>query len=309
MAPIEAVGGAQDVISQETTRDEDAAAPAPAAKADTRESAVPRGTPAEPGTLAGLEAYEEDMAREGTTSSESEEGKRVAVLVKALREDSSAEVRRVAAWGLENYAEYKPASDALAAALNTDADESVREMAAWALAESNGGETVAAALNTAFRNTKQPAVRLTAAWAAGEIGDPALVPGLITLLANTDPQLREVAAWSIGSCGTEKAPAPLVALLKDTDRSVRLSAAWALGEIGDAACAGEIEAAFKRETDPEVQRGLIWALGSMGDGSIETLTRLVSSPDPQIRAAAVSSLAGRSNSPWPWPRPEPRPHP
>ena len=60
---------------------------------------------------------------------------RAEVLAKMLRGDSSASVRRIAAWGLHNYGDVRVAVDALIAAVTGDADTDVREMAAWSLAE------------------------------------------------------------------------------------------------------------------------------------------------------------------------------
>lgn len=234
---------------------------------------------------------------------------RAEVLAKSLRTDTDAEVRRVAAWGLSRYAGKETAAKALADALARDASKQVREMSAWALGESRS-PTAIAALEAAFLRDKSPEVKRTAAWAAGSVGSRSSVKGLTTLLADADPNVREVAAWSIGSCSPGAAPPALVRLLGDPDRDVRLAVAWALYEIADGSTADEIEAAFRREKDHEVQRGLIRALGSMGETSVETLTRLVDSPDPEIRAVAVAALAGGNISgPWPWPRPEPRPFP
>ncbi len=247
-------------------------------------------------------------AGEGENSGESkgEAEKRVAILSRSLRGDSSPEVRRVAAWGLERYADSDAAAQALAAAATSDDDDDVREMAVWGLAQSHGH--VAAVLE-AFHD-KTPSVRQTAAWAAGSIGDISAVPALAGLLGDADADTRELAAWSIGSCGPEHAPATLVRLLSDANPSVRLSAAWALREIGDPASADEIESALRREKDTDVSEGLIRALGAMGDRAIGTLTTLVDSGDPKVRAVVITALAGgQTGGPWPWPRPQPRPFP
>jgi beta-lactamase regulating signal transducer with metallopeptidase domain/HEAT repeat protein len=237
------------------------------------------------------------------------EEQRVQVLARSLRTDSDPEVRRVAAWGLANFADADVAAKALAEAVAREQDVDVREMAVWALGESHGSVAVAA-LESAMRTDKSAKVRLTAAWAAGSIGSPTSVAGLTALLADTDPNMRELAAWSIGNCSPEHAPAALIRALGDSDRDVRLAVAWALHTIGDASAADELEAAFHREKDPDVQRGLIRALGSMGDKAVATLTRLVESPDREVRAVAVTALAGgNAGGPWPWPRPEPRPYP
>jgi HEAT repeat protein len=228
---------------------------------------------------------------------------RIQVLAKSLRTDSDAEVRRVAAWGLSRYAGNEVAAKALAEAVMGDENAEVREMATWAL---SGSRTSAAitALEDALRD-KNPEIRRTAVWATGSVGSRSSVEGLTRLLSDPD-----VTAWAIGSCSPELAPAALVRTLGDADRDVRLAAAWALYAIADPNTSDEIESAFRGEKDQEVQRGLIRALGSMGERSIATLTRLVDSSDPEIRAVAVAALAGGNISgPWPWPRPEPRPYP
>jgi len=245
---------------------------------------------------------------EDVAAKEASHGQRAQVLAKSLRTDSDVEVRRVAAWGLSRYANNEVASKALSEALAKDASKDVREMSAWALADSRQTGSVPA-LDAALRD-KSPDVRKTAAWAAGSIGSRSSVPGLIALLADTDPEVREVAAWSIGNCAARPAPPALVKALGDADRDVRLTVAWALYEISDPSTGDEIEAAFRREKDREVQHGLIRALGSMGEQSVQLLTKLVDSPDPEIRAVAVGALAGgNASGPWPWPRPEPRPYP
>jgi beta-lactamase regulating signal transducer with metallopeptidase domain/HEAT repeat protein len=240
---------------------------------------------------------------------EANDAQRAQILAKSLRTDSEVEVRRVAAWGLLQYSDQEVAAKALAEAVAQEADEDVREMATWALANSHTPAAVAA-IDAAFRRDKSARVRQTAVWVAGSMGSPSFVDGLTVLLGDADPAIREVAAWSIANCSPKRAPAALIRLLDDSNRDVRLSTAWALHVIGDASAADELEAAFRREKDPEVQRGLIRALGSMGDSAVPTLTRLVDSPDPEVRAIAIAALAGgNATSPWPWPRPEPRPFP
>jgi HEAT repeat protein/beta-lactamase regulating signal transducer with metallopeptidase domain len=236
--------------------------------------------------------------------------RRAEVLAKMLRSDSSAEIRRIAAWGLNDYGENAAAVDALAAALTGDSDASVREMAAWALSDADESSAAAAALVKALRQDKDARVRATATWALGEVGDASAVDALVPVLSDANADTRELAAWSIGSCEPKKAPAALVALLGDRDRDVRLSATWALYSIEDPDATGALEAAYKRETDPEIRIGMIRALGAMGERSVDALQGLVSSTDPQIRKTAVTALAGgEASGPWPWPRPMPRPFP
>jgi beta-lactamase regulating signal transducer with metallopeptidase domain len=235
---------------------------------------------------------------------------RVALLAKTLRTDTNLSVRRVAAWGLSEYADEQVAVEALAAAAENDADASVREMAVWALAEVQPGSPATPALMKAVKQDQDPKVRATAVWALGSIGDDAAVETLASVLADSDPKLREVAAWAIGSCEPSRAPSALVNALSDRSRDVRESVAWALYTIEDPAAASAIDAALRRETDSEAQLGLIRALGAMGENAVGALERLVASPDSQVRNVAIRALAGGDASgPWPWPRPEPRPFP
>jgi len=235
---------------------------------------------------------------------------RAEVLAKMLRTDSSASVRRIAAWGLHNYGDVRVAVDALIAAVTGDADPDVREMAAWSLAEAEHDSGAAAALVKALRQDKSAQVRATATWALGSVEDASAVDALAAMLSDSNAETREVAAWAIGSCEPSRAPAALVKALGDRERDVRLSAAWALYNIHDEETGAAIEAAYKRETDSEVRIGLIRALGAMGDSSVDALQRLVTSSDSEVRATAVAELAGGGASgPWPWPRPEPRPFP
>jgi hypothetical protein len=89
------------------------------------------GTPAE-ARAAELRARLGAAARGGAAAPDDE---RAALLARVLRTDTSAELRRVAAWGLAEHAAAAAAAPALAAALRSDRAAPVREMAAWALAE------------------------------------------------------------------------------------------------------------------------------------------------------------------------------
>ncbi len=252
------------------------------------------------------------IAKAGVTANQTPD-ERAAVLAKTLRTDSSAAIRRIAAWGLQNYAETEVASSALVYALGSDSDAEVREMSAWALADAKASTTVISALSKAAETDKDPKVREKAVWALGNIGDEAAVPALVTALASPDANVRSTAAWAIGNCGPKQAPPALIKLLSDSDPNVRKTAAWALYNIEDPAALPALEAAFNKETDQEIRRDLIRAIGASAndDAAVSVLQRLVTSPDPEIRKAAVTALAGGhgGGGPWPQPRPEPRPYP
>ncbi len=230
-----------------------------------------------------------------------------ATLVRVLRTDSEASVRRTAAWALAGSAE-TDATEALAVALHGDASAEVRETAAWALG--NGDEGGTAALGEALRKDGDPEVRARAAWALGQRRLDDLSP-LLAAASDKQPEVREVAIWGVGSQRVAKAPEAVVAALRDGDGRVRLVAAWALGQIGDRASIAPLKAAFKDEKDDEVRRALFHALYLIGERSTEVADWAFASKDPELREMGIQMLAAHRSGPWPWPwpRPEPRPTP
>jgi beta-lactamase regulating signal transducer with metallopeptidase domain/HEAT repeat protein len=237
---------------------------------------------------------------------------RPVLLAKILRTDANAELRRIAAWGLSEYANTDVASDALANAVAHDSDVNVREMAAWALGDgderSNHGASDA--LAAALKSDASVKVRATAAWALGNIGSRSTIPALVAALNDASPEVRRRALWAIGNAEPHEAPKEVMALLKDKDPEVRELAAWALYEIEDPQSAPALNAALKVETDKDLQISYIRAIAAMGEKSVDAIRELLESSDPKIKSMAVRALAGGDAAgPWPWPWPEPRPYP
>jgi beta-lactamase regulating signal transducer with metallopeptidase domain len=230
---------------------------------------------------------------------------RRATLLRVLRTDADASVRRTAAWALAQTHD-AAAVAGLVAALRGDTSSEVREMAAWALADAAGPES-SAVLTEALRGGRVAEVRATAAWALGQrrLADTAT---LAAALSDSSPKVREIAIWAIGNQRLAKAPDGLGAALRDDDTSVRLVAAWALGEICDAATAPALRAAFEGEKDDEVRRAVFRALMLLGDPPTDVLERALSAKDPELRSRAVQLFAGHGSSSWiwHWPRPEHR---
>ncbi|MEO8337513.1 MAG: HEAT repeat domain-containing protein, partial [bacterium] len=235
---------------------------------------------------------------------------RPALLAKVLRSDSSASLRRIAAWGLQEYTDAPVAAEALGTALRRDSDAKVREMAAWALGQGGQRTATTEALLAALKGDADERVRTTAAWAIGNSGDRSTVDALAAALSDASPKVRVRAAWALGNMDPKEAPKPLVAMLKDTDPRVRQIAAWALYNIQDPSTAPALEAALKVEQDKEVQLAFIRAVATLGERSVDALKGLLESSDPRVRSMAVHALAGgHAAGPWPWPWPEPRPFP
>jgi beta-lactamase regulating signal transducer with metallopeptidase domain len=232
------------------------------------------------------------------------------LLANVLRTDSDPALRRVAAWGLSEYADTKVAVDALSEALRKDSDASVREMAAWALAEGDGTSTSIAALSSAIRSDASESVKLIAVWALGQVGDTYALEPLVVALTDKNKRIRMRAVWAIGNIEPNEAPRALVAGLRDPDADVRELTAWALYQIEDPSTIDALNAALKTESNKELQVAYIRALANLGEKSVDAVRVLLTSSDPKIKSMAVRALAGgHAAGPWPWPWPEPRPFP
>jgi beta-lactamase regulating signal transducer with metallopeptidase domain len=235
---------------------------------------------------------------------------RATLLARVLRTDTSAALRRIAAWGLADHADRPEAAAALAAALRGDANAAVREMSAWALGDADGSMAARTALAAALRSDADAHVRATAAWALGSVGDDGAAGDLAAALDDASPEVRQRAAWAIGQVEPARAPRQLVALLGDRDPRLRKLAAWSLYAIADPAAAPALQGALRTERDSTLQVAYIRALAALGDDAVDALRALLDAPDPRLRAVAVRALAGgRAGDPWPWPWPQPRPFP
>ncbi|MEP7346747.1 MAG: HEAT repeat domain-containing protein, partial [Gemmatimonadaceae bacterium] len=263
-----------------------------------------------------LEAAAEGSLRTSLNAAQqsgSEKGKtdeRARLLMNILKTDTSANLRRIAAWGLSDHADESGVAAALADALRKDANADVREMAAWALAESHRERVSIDALIAAAKSDADDKVRATAIWALGEAGDETAIDVLTDAMRSRDGRVRETAMWAIGQMEPSKAPKEVIIALGDSSSRVRELAAWVLFNIADEAAVPALEAAFDREKNPGVRRAFVRALAATGEKSTDALSKLLGSNDPEIRSLAVKALAGSNAAgPWPWPWPKPRPFP
>lgn len=264
------------------------------------------------GTITTVAVRSAAAAIQGLVNGQGKQGvdsAKVALLLKVLRSDPDADVRRMAAWGLADAGNTLGAVDALAEAVRSDEDDGVREMAAWALADSPRRESARRALSAAVRRDASERVRETAAWAlANDLRDDDRALFEEALTSDASEHVRETAAWALGNSPQRPAARALVTALGDRSPHVRESAAWALAQIEDEDVAPAVEAAFKRETNAEVRMAELRALTFMHVDDRSILDAALESKDPELRARAVRMLAGSSSS-WPEPRPRPRPRP
>ncbi|MEW5918144.1 MAG: M56 family metallopeptidase, partial [Gemmatimonadota bacterium] len=234
---------------------------------------------------------------------------RAALLMTVLRSDTSARLRRIAAWGLANHAERSDVGAALATALRRDGSATVREMSAWALAHGSERRDVIDALVEALRRDSDENVREAAAWTLGNLDAEAAADALSDALSGQSKRLRMLALWSLGNAAPKTAPRAVIGALSDAEPQVRRLAAWVLYQIEDPETVGALEQALNKEQDSDLRLAYIRALGAIGERSSTALARLLDSRDPEVRAVVVSALAGRGGGPWPWPWPWPRPSP
>ena len=251
----------------------------------------------------------QNWIKQGPQAGKPGSDERPALLAKVLRSDSSASLRRVAAWGLSEYGEDNVAVEALANAVRRDASETVREMAAWSLSESDHSALAIEALSAALRDGSVT-VRRTAAWSLGNIGDRRAESALVAALADANADVRARAVWALGNVEPREAPRQLVAMLSDKDPHVRELTAWALYTIEDPSSAPALQAALRTEQDKDLQLAYIRALAAMGEKSVDAIRGLLESSDPKVKSMAVRALAGgHATGPWPHPWPQPRPFP
>jgi beta-lactamase regulating signal transducer with metallopeptidase domain len=248
------------------------------------------------------------LGKQGSSKKDSDE--RPILLARILATDTSASLRRIAAWGLNEYADRQVGAEALANALRRDRDASVREMAAWSLSDADHSSVAIEALTAALRSDASTDVRETAAWALGNVGDRSAADALAAALSDASVEVRRRAAWALGNANVRQAPRQLIAQLSDKDPEMRETVAWALYQIEDPAAIPALEAALAREQSKDLQIAYIRALAALGEKSVDALKGLLESKDPEIRRIAVRALAGgNATGPWPRPWPMPRPYP
>ena len=261
------------------------------------------------GMKVGMDAGEKALTQIlGSQGAKSDTDERPILLARILTNDGDANLRRIAAWGLNEYADQAVAAEALAKALRNDRDPSVREMAAWALADAGDRPSIATEALIAALHDSNLEVRQTAVWSLGNVGSRSAADALAGVLSDPSPEMRRRAAWALGNIDIKQAPPALMNLLKDSDPETRETAAWALYQIEDPAAIGALEQALNREQDKDLQIAYIRALAAVGEKSVDALKGLLESKDPEIRKIAVKALAGgHATGPWPRPWPQPRP--
>lgn len=130
-----------------------------------------------------------------------------------------------------------------------------------------------------------------------------VIPRLVAVLEDPNPELRRTAAQSLGKIARKEAAPALLAALRDPDAGVRRHAAWALGMIGADALGPERSplATLLFDVDPAVREAAAMALGLTGDTQtgIELLLERLQEPgtpadSKRLAAASLGGMEARS---------------
>ena len=213
------------------------------------------------------------------------------------------------------------AAEAVVAQLAVEEDAFVRENLTWASVQ-----LIEASLPLviALLSSSDAGARRQAAHVLSKVGDPSLVPHLLGVIADADPEVAVKAYRAAASTGHPDVVAPLVArlaegdgeqrdaltnalsrlgalavpaltaALDDPDADVRAHAAEALGHLGapDAVPAAAALAGLLADADAEVALAAVMALGSLGEEGEAPLQAVVASDGP-LSGVAKRLLAGR----------------
>jgi HEAT repeat protein len=148
----------------------------------------------------------------------------------------------------------------------------------------------------ALLKDQNPELRRTAVQSLGKIARPEAVPALFEALEDTDAGVRRNAAWALGVLSEdalEEDLAPLALLLFDSDPGVREAAASTLGLTGYTQVGIELLLERLAEPDaPEDSKRLIAAMmGNMEAGpAVPALIRLLTDRSAKVRRGAVAAL-------------------
>ncbi len=274
------------------------AEPAPQAEPGSTSS----GQAAGPAAAAGSVNVVPGNASLGGHSQDPDE--RVALLAKILRTDSSANLRRIAAWGLRDFS--VETENGRTSSRNLVFDMPVTSwVSSRALYVVDGvmlndptatASSVAAdALVSAVAHDADARVREMAAWALAGYDHNAAVSSALgaALQHDRSEDVRATAAWAIGDGGSSASADALVAALSDSSARVRERAAWALGNVEPKEAPAAL-IAMLRDPDEQSRNSAAWALHQIRDpASLPGLeAALRSATDEETQIACLRAMAG-----------------
>ena len=128
-------------------------------------------------------------------------------------------------------------------------------------------------------------------WTRGDLDNPAVVPVLVSGMADGDPCVARTAARLLGRTEAPAATEALLDALEDTAATVREMGALGLGVSEPDGAFDPLVKATESDPAPAVRIMAAWALGQLEmPEAIDPLSRALASDDVELRAVSVMAL-------------------
>lgn len=142
------------------------------------------------------------------------------------------------------------------------------------------------------RDRPSDSLRQRAASALADVGDPASIPFLASLLGDEDPLVREQGARGLAAAchsGNEQA---LVAALAHADLAVRSWAGDGLAKLGDSR-ALPVLAGTQRHQHLPIRRGALYSFVALGSAGIQGLLQGLEDPERELQELTFTVIVAR----------------
>lgn len=211
-----------------------------------------------------LAALREDPSREVRWQAAIElealkDGRAVPGLIAALK-DWDPLVRTGAAEALKGIPDPRAVQSLIRA--SRDSDTSVRRAAAEGLGLIGDKAAVKPLTRVLFHHDFQ--TRRRAARSLAQLKDPSSGPALVRTFTDWDPQIRRIATEALISFGDKRVVPILIRRLKGLKPWTREHAAQVLGGLKDPSAVEPLKQAFRREPDPPASQAMYDALVALG---------------------------------------------
>ncbi|MEL7240127.1 MAG: HEAT repeat domain-containing protein, partial [Planctomycetota bacterium] len=141
-------------------------------------------------------------------------------------------------------------------------------------------------------NRPSDALRQRATGAIADVGDPAIIPFLVSLLDEPDPIVREQAARGLATACRPDNLSPLVDALAHGDLPVRSWAAEGLARMGDVRAVPVLVGTLDHEHRP-LREGAIVGLVALGPDGVRGLMQGLQDADRTLQDLALAVIVAR----------------
>ncbi|MDG4585466.1 MAG: HEAT repeat domain-containing protein, partial [Candidatus Competibacter sp.] len=142
------------------------------------------------------------------------------------------------------------------------------------------------------RDRPSDALRQRAASALADVGDPASIPFLSTLLRDDDALVREHGARGLATACQNGNEQPLVAALAHADLAVRSWAADGLSKLGDTR-ALPVLAGTQRHEHPPIRRGALYSFVALGGAGVQGLLQGLEDSERDLQELTFAVIVAR----------------